>query len=62
MQLIKIDSKAQTTSKENTKLGYKRALDFKEKLVFETPSKKQKQVGPDFNEVKLSIKSVEAQE
>jgi len=40
LELMKINSKAQTAFKEASKVGYKRALDFKEKLVFETPSKK----------------------
>ena len=63
LELIKINSKAQTAFKEASKVGYKRALEFKEKLVFETPSKKQKMTHEEkYNDIQLSIKSFAAQE
>jgi len=61
LELIKINSKAQTAFKEVSKVGYKRALDFKEKLVFETPSKKQKMTHEEkYNDIQLSLKSFAA--
>ena len=42
LELVKLNSKAQTAHKElsRSKVGYKRALEFKEKLVFDTPCSK----------------------
>lgn len=58
MELVRLNSKAQTAQKDGSKVGYKRALDFKEKLVFDTPSKKQKMTHEEkFNDIHLSIKS-----
>ena len=56
---MKLNSKAQTAQKDASKVGYKRALEFKEKLVFDTPSKKQKMThdGEKYNDIHLSIKS-----
>lgn len=50
--------KSQTAIK-SSKIGYKRALDFKEKLVFETPCKKQKMTHEGkYNNIQLSNDSL----